>query len=56
MLLAKTILNTIEVLISKALINLYINHGKFVPVVNILREHNEMKEIKNPINAVKYTI
>ena len=46
-----------EVLISKALIDAYINHDKFVLVNNVLREYNEMKEeIKNPENAVQYTI
>ena len=34
---AKTKLNTIEVLISKALINLCLNHDKFVSVNNVLR-------------------
>ena len=48
MLLAKTKLNTIEVLISKALIDSYINHDKIVSVNNVLREYNEMKdEIKH---------
>ena len=57
MLLAKTKLNTIEVLISKVLIALYINHHEFVSVNNVLREYNEVKEeIKNPKNTVKYTI
>ena len=37
-LLAKTKLNTIKVLISKALINSYINHDEFVSVNNMLRE------------------
>ena len=37
-LLAKTELNTIKVLISKALINSYINHDEFVSVNNMLRE------------------
>ena len=47
--LSKTKLNTLEVLISKALIELYINHDKFVSVNNVLREYNEMwEEIKNP--------
>ena len=42
MLLAKTKLNTVEVLISKAFFDLYINHD------DVLREYNEMKaEIKN---------
>ena len=50
---AKTKLNTIEVLISKALINLCLNHDKFVSVNNVLREYNEMREdIKNPPSGV----
>ena len=35
LLLAKAKLDTIEVLISKALIDLYINHGEFVSVNNV---------------------
>ena len=55
-LLAKTSLNTIEVLISEALIDAYINHDELVSVNNVLREYNEMKEeIKNPKNAAEYT-
>ena len=55
--LAKTKLNTIKVLISKALIDSYINHEEFVSVNHMLREHNEMKEeIKYLENAVEYTI
>ena len=46
-LLGKCKLNTIEVLISKALIDSYITHDEFVSVNNLLREYNEMKkEIK----------
>ena len=57
MLLAKTNENTIEVLISKPLIALYINHDEFILVNNALREYNEMtEESKNPQNALKYTI
>ena len=56
-LLAKIKLSTIEILISKVLINLYINHDEFVLVNNVLREYNEMKEgIKNPENAMEYTL
>ena len=44
MLLGKDKLNTIEVLTSKALIDSYISHDKFVSVNNVLREYNEMKE------------
>ena len=42
---------------SKGLIYLYNNHDEFASVNNMLREYNEMKkEIKNPENAVEYTI
>ena len=55
--LGKETLNTIEVLISKALIGSYISHDKFVSVHNVLREYNETKEeIKNPETSVKYII
>ena len=43
MLLGKDKLNTIEVLISKALIDSYIIHDEFVSVNNVLREYNEIK-------------
>ena len=43
-LLAKVKLNTIEVLISKALIDSHMNHHELFSVNNELREHNEMKE------------
>ena len=57
LLLRKDKLTTIEVLISKALINSYIRHDEFVSVNNLLREYNEMKkEIKNPETSVEYTI
>ena len=57
MLLTKTKLQTIKVLISKALVDLYIKHDKFVSVRNVLREYNELKEeIKNPRNAIEYNI
>ena len=53
--LAKTKLNSIEVLISKSLNDLYINHDEFVSVNHMLREHKEMKEeIQNSENAVDY--
>ena len=48
-LILNTILNTIEVLISKALIDSYFSHGKFVSVNILLKEHNEMKEMKEEI-------
>ena len=37
-------LNTIEVLISKALINSYISPDKFVSVNNVLKEYDKIKE------------
>ena len=39
MLLGKDRLNTIEVLISKALFDSYISHDEFVLVNNVLREY-----------------
>ena len=41
--LGKDKVNTIEVLISKALIDSYISHDKFVSI-NVLREYYEMKK------------
>ena len=47
-LLVKFKLNSIEVLISKALIDSNISHDEFVSTNNMLKEYNEMKElIKN---------
>ena len=43
-LLGKTKLDTAKVLISKVLIDSYINHDGIVSVNNVLREYNEMKE------------
>ena len=55
--LGKDTLNTIEVLISKALIDSYISHYEFVSVNNVLRKYNKMKEeIKNPEVSVEYII
>ena len=53
--LTKTKLNSIEVLISRGLINSYRSHDKFVSVNNMLTELDDMKEaLKNPktINMV----
>ena len=56
-LLEKDKLNSIEVLISKALINSYVSHDEFVSVNNVLREYYEMKEeIKNPETSFEYII
>ena len=47
-LLAKSKLNSIEVLISKNLIDSNIRHEKFVLIENVLKEFYDMKEkIKN---------
>ena len=57
MLLGKGVLNNIEGLISKALIDSYNGHDEFSSVNNVLREYNEMKEeIKNPETSVGYII
>ena len=54
-LLGKDKLNTIEVLIYKALIDSYISPDEFASVNNVLREYNEMKkEIKNPETSVEH--
>ena len=45
---AKSKLISIEVLISKALIDLFVSHDEFVLINNLLKEYNEMKkEMKN---------
>ena len=56
LLLAKPKLDTIKVLISKALIDWYINNES-ISVTNMLREYNEMEEeIKVPEKAEEYAI
>ena len=52
--LAKSKLNSIEVLISKALIDSVISHDEFVLINTLLKEYEELKEeIKNlKINQV----
>ena len=37
--------NSIEVLIIKALIDSNISHNEFVPMINVLKEYNNMKEV-----------
>ena len=52
-LLGKDKLNTIEVLISKAVMESYISHDQFFSVNDMLREYNKMKkEIKNSETSV----
>ena len=56
-LLAKVKFKTIKVLISKALINSYINHEELVSVNNVLRQYSYMKDgNKNTENVVEHTI
>ena len=44
-------------MISKALLDSYVNHDKFVSMNDVLREYNETKgEMKNPEIAVEYTM
>ena len=43
-LLGKTKLNTLEILISKALVDSCISHDEFVSLINVLRKYNEVKE------------
>ena len=45
--LVKSKLNSIEVLISEALINLNISHDEFVLKNHVLKEYDDMKEKKN---------
>ena len=53
-LLGKDKSTTIEVLISKALIDSHISHDEFAFLNNVLREHNEIREeIKNPETSVE---
>ena len=49
--LGKDKLNTIEILISKALIDSYISHDEFVSVNNVLREYNEVKKERKSCGA-----
>ena len=57
MLLGKNKLDAIEVLISKALIDSYINHDEFVSVNNVLNVYIEMRdEIKDSDTSVEYII
>ena len=56
-LLAKSKLNSIEVLISKNLIDSNIRHEKFVLIDNVLKEFYDMKEkIKNSNKKQKYRL
>ena len=55
--LGKDKLNSIEILISKALVDSYISDDEYVSKNNVLREYYKMKEkIKTPKISVKYII
>ena len=49
-LLAKSKLNSIEVLISKALTDSNISHDEFVLINNVLKEYDNMKEKRKNSN------
>ena len=44
-LLAKSKLNSIEVLISKTLIDLNVSHDEFVLISNLLKEYDDMRKL-----------
>ena len=55
--LAKTKLNILEVLVSETLIESYISPEEYVPVNNVFKEHDDMKEaIKNPKSMLIWLI
>ena len=52
--LAKPMLNTVDILISKALFDSCISHNKFVSIKNVLKEYDDKKEKrKNPNHNIK---
>ena len=53
MLLAKSMLNSIEVLISRGLMDSYFNHYEFVLVNNVLREYNNI-DLNNSSKVLIY--
>ena len=53
-LLAKTKLNTIEVLISKAIIDSFTSHDEFLLLNKVLREYDDMKKKKNLKNSISH--
>ena len=50
---AKTKLNTIEVLISTAIINSNISHAEFVLVNDVLKKYNDIKKYINTTDIIK---
>ena len=54
--LSKSKLNSIEVLISKTLIDSNITHDEFVSTNNVLKEHDYLKEELKTIKDLKQSI
>ena len=54
--LAKTKLNTVEVLISKALIDSNISHDEFISVNNVLKEYDDMKEEFSLVDVISQVL
>ena len=58
-LLAKSKLNSIEVLLSKSLIDSVVSHDEFVLISNVLKEYNELREeikVKDLISLSKVLV
>ena len=58
-LLAKSKLNSIEVLLSKSLIDLVVSHDEFVLISGVLKEYNKLKEeikVKDLISLSKILV
>ena len=53
-LLAKSKLNSVELLISKALIDSNIIHNEFDSINNVVKEYNDMKEDLNNQSKILY--
>ena len=53
--LVKTKLNTVEILISKTLIDSYISHDEFFSVNSVLREYSEIKVKNKKFCGTHYT-
>ena len=51
MLLAKSMLNIIEVLLSRALIDSYITHNEILSGNNVIREYRGMKEVNKNLKT-----
>ena len=52
-LLPKKMLNTLKVLVSKALIDLYVIYDEFLLINNALKQYDDMKEKIKNVNNIK---